>query len=39
MRSRSTDDIIKKLLKVVIDNASNNEIIKEKLKKALNKRT
>ena len=32
-------DIKKKLLKVVIDNASNNDIMKKELKKALNNRT
>ena len=32
-------DIKKKLLKVVIDNASNNDIIKKKLEKALSNRT
>ena len=32
-------DIKKKLLKVVIDNASNNDIMKKKLEKTLNNRT
>ena len=32
-------DIKKKLLKVVIDNASNNDIMKKKFEKALNNRT
>ena len=32
-------DIKKKLLKVVIDNASNNDIMKKKFKKTLNNQT